>query len=111
MTWFLRDVTIIENCQEKNGFNTKLYQEQGLPMDFKTKVVYLPVMDSSLSDPKTMMTSIMKAEGITAKADREYLVYTTDRQLHWVALDLIWSNPDLCDNVFLRLSGMQFLLS
>ena len=46
----------------------------------KTNVVYLPLMDSSPSDPKTMMTSIMKAKRITAEAGQEYVVNTADQQ-------------------------------
>ena len=108
---FLRDVVSVENCPEYNGFNTRLCREQGHSIKPKTKVVYLPLMDSSPSDPATMMSSIVKAKNITAEAGQEYVVYTADQQLYRVALHLTWDNPDICDNVFLRLGGMHFLMS
>ena len=108
---FLLDVISQESCPEYNGCNnTELCREQGHSIKPKTKVVYLPLMDSSPSDPKTMMTSIMKPKKIT-EAGHESVVYTADQQLYRVALHLTWDNPDLCDNVFLRLGDMHFLMS
>ena len=78
---FLRDVISLENCPEYNGFNTKLCREQGHSTEPKTKVVYLPLMNSSPSDSKTMMRSIIKAKRITAEAGQENVVYTADQQL------------------------------
>ena len=74
----------------------------------KTNVVYLPLMNNSPSDPKTMMSSIMKAKTITSEAGQEYVVYTADQQLYRVARHLTWGNPDLCDN---GLGSMHLLMS
>ena len=78
---FLRDAISLGNCPEYNGFNTKLCREQGHSTEPKTKVVYFPLMNNSPSDPKTMMSSIMKAKRITAEAGQANVVYTADQQL------------------------------
>ena len=76
------------NCPEYKGFNTKMCRDQRHYTKPKTKVVYLPLMNNSPSDPKTMMCSIMKAKRITSEAGQEYVVYTADQQLYRVALHL-----------------------
>ena len=53
----------------------------------------------------------MKGKWITAEAGQEYVEYTADQQLYGVVLHLTLDNPDLCDNVFLRLGGMHLLMS
>ena len=53
----------------------------------------------------------MKGKRITAEAGQEYVVYTADQQLYRAVLHLTWDYPDLCDNVFPRLSGMHLLMS
>ena len=108
---FLHDTISVRSCPEYSGFNTRLCREQGHAMKPRSNVVYLPLIDSSPSDPQTMMESIMKAKRITAEAGQEHVVYTADQQLYRVALHLKWENPDLCGNVFLRLGGMHFLMS
>lgn len=108
---FLHDIITLENCPEYNGYNTKLCRDQGHSEKPKTNVVYLPLMDSPPADPKTIMSSIIKAKKISEEAGQEYVVYTADQQLYRVALHLTWDNPNLCHNVFLRLGGMHFLMS
>ena len=70
---FLRDAISLGNFPEYNGFNTKQCREQGHSTKPKTKVAYLPLMNNSPSDPKTMMSSIMKAKRITAAVGQEYV--------------------------------------
>ena len=99
---FLQEVISSDNCPEYNGFNTRLCREQGHSLQPKANVVYLPLQDTSPTDPKTILNYILKAKDITTKAGQEYVVYTADQQLYRIALHLVWDNPDLCNKVFLR---------
>jgi len=104
---FLHDVLIHEKCPEFNGYNTRLCRDQGHTIASKTKIVYLPLIDMPPAHPSTMFTSMMKAQPICQKIGQEYVLFTCDQQLYRVALQVKWDNPDVSNNVYLRLGGMH----
>ncbi len=54
---------------------------------------------------------MLKAKRITQAAGQTYIVLTADQQLNKVAVDILWDNPELFQNMNLRLSGMHHLMS
>ena len=42
---------------------------------------------------------------------QEYVVFTADQQLYWVAVHVMWENQVLFGNIYLRLGGMHLLMS
>ena len=71
---FLQELISSYNCPEYNGFHTRLCREQGHSLQPKTNVIYLQLQDTSPTDPKIILNSILKAKDITTKAGEEYVV-------------------------------------
>ena len=108
---FFRDVLSQETCPEYNGYNTSMCRQQGHVLRPKTKVVYLPLIDRPPADSGTMMTSMLKAKKVAEGVGQEYVIFTADQQLYRVALHVQWEQPEIFQNVYLRLGGMHFLMS
>lgn len=108
---FLYDVLIHEECPEFNCYNTRLCRDQGHTIASKTKIVYLPLIDMPPEHPSTMFTSMMKAQHICQKIGQEYVLFTCDQQFYRVALQVKWDNPDVLNNVYLRLGSMHLIMS
>ena len=108
---FLHTVIEDDKCPEFNGYNTKICREQGHAPKPKTNIVYLPLIDMPPADPSTMFTAMVKAQNISKEVGQEYVVFTCDQQLYRISLQVQWDNPDILNNVYLRLGGMHLLMS
>ena len=108
---FFKDVLNEKSCPEYNGYNTRLCRDEGQSVRPKTKVVYLPLIDKTPSDPSTTEASLIKAQTISLSVGQEFVVFTADQQLYRVALNVIWNSPDKFSDICLRLGGMHFLMS
>ena len=58
-----------------------------------------------------MMTAMLKAKSVTQQTGQEFVVFTADQQLYRVAVHIMWENPSLFTNFYLRLGGMHLLMS
>ena len=108
---FLQHVANSDRCPEFNGYNTKVCRDEGHALQPKTKIVYMPLIDMPPAHHSTMFTVLLKAKEICNDLGQEYVVFTCDQQLYRVAVQVKWNNPDLLDNVHLRLGGMHLLMS
>lgn len=57
-----------------------------------------------------MMTVMIKAEIPTNKCGQAYTVFTADKQLHCVVLNIIWIDPHRFSNFIPRIAGMHWLM-
>jgi len=108
---FITDVIRLPDCPEYNGYNSRICREQGHTEQAKTKVNFLPLIDSPPASPSTMMAAVIKAKAVTEKTGQTFVVFTADQQLYKVAVHLSWENPAIFSNVYLRLGGMHLLMS
>ena len=72
-----------------HGFNTRAIRESGQSTKPKTKLIFIPLIDQTPSDPSVMMTAMIEAEKLTNEAGQAYTVFTADQQLYRVILDII----------------------
>ena len=80
---------------------------------FKTKAMYMPLINITPSDPDTctFMTALRQTQQITSDRGQDYVVFTPDLQLYFVAVNILLAYPEHFDNVVLRLRGMHTLMS
>lgn len=57
-----------------------------------------------------MMIVMIKAEIPTNKSGQAYTVFTADKQLHCVVLNIIWIDPQRFSNFIPRTAGMHWLM-
>ena len=88
-----------DNCPEFNGYNTQICRDQGHSPKFRTKTIYMPLIDMTPSDPDTIMTALHQAQQITSDRGQDYVLFTADLQLYRVAVNILWACPDQFDNV------------
>ena len=63
------------------------------------------------ADPTTLKTSIMRAKKVCDDHGQSICVYTCDEQLYHISLFVLFDQPDLFKNFFLRLGGMHLIMS
>ena len=61
-----------------------------------------------LSDPDTVMSTMLEAQRLTNKCGQSITIFTNDDR---VAVNVTWVYPDLFTNFVPRLGGMHFLMS
>ena len=108
---FLKEKSNNDNCPKFNGYNTQICRDQGHLAKFKTKAMYMQLIDMTPSDPDTIMTALHQAQQITYDRGQDYVVCTADIQLYRVAVNILWAYPEQFDKVVLRLGGMHTLMS
>ena len=108
---FFLDIQSCDQCPEFNGYNMKLSREQGHSLNPKTMIVYLPFIDRPPSDSATLMMTILRAQEVSSIAGQKFVIFTADQQLYRVELHAIWESEARLNNIFLRLGGMQILMS
>ncbi|MCP3888518.1 MAG: hypothetical protein GY702_06550, partial [Desulfobulbaceae bacterium] len=108
---FIQDIISLNKCPEYNGYLTKAVREQGHALKPKTKIVYLPLIDSPPANPSTMVVCMLRAKKLTENTGQQYVILTLDQQLYRVALHIQWHDPPSFKNTFIRLGGMHILMS
>ena len=108
---FLKEMSNNDNCPEFNWYNTQICRDQGHLPKFKTKAMYMPLINMMPSDPDTIMTALRQAQQITSDRGQDYIGLTADLQLYRVAVNILLAYPEQFDNVVLRLGGMHTLMS
>ena len=106
---FFKEMSDNDNRPEFNGYNTQICRDQGHSPKFKTKAMYMPLIDMTPSDPNTIMLALHQAQQITSDRGQDYVVFTADLQLYRVAENILWAYPEQFDDVHvvLRLGGMH----
>ena len=107
---FLNDI-VNKECPKYTGYNTAAAREKGQELKPKTVLEYKPLIDMNPADPDTIMTSLFKAQEFTKATGQDFIVFTSDLQLHKVAQKILWAYPEQFSNVVLRLGGMHMLMS
>ena len=100
---FLKEMSNSDNRPEFNGYNTQICRDQGQLPKFKTKAMYMPLINMTPSDPDSIMTALYQAQQITSQHGQENVLFTADLQLYRVAVNILWAYPEQFDNVVLRL--------
>ena len=108
---FFLDIVSKDVCPEYNGYCYRLNHDQGLSIRPKTKIIYMPLLDMVPANPTTMQTSMVQAKRLAAEHGQNFCIYTCDQQLYCIAATILWNNPDLSNDLYLRLGGMHFLMS
>ena len=57
---FFKNILTCGDYTEYGGFNTKICGEQGRALEPKTKMVYLPLIDTDPADPSRMKTAMVE---------------------------------------------------
>ena len=63
-----------DNCPDFNGYNTQICRDQGHSPKFKTKAMYMPLIDMTPSEPDTIMTALHEAQQIASDRGQDYFV-------------------------------------
>ena len=98
---FLKETLKNSKVPDFHGFNTRATRESGQSTKPKRKLIYIPLIHQTPSDPSAMMTAMIEVEKLTNEAGQAYTVLTVDQQLYCVILDIIWTNPHRFSN-FIR---------
>ena len=75
------------------GYNTENAGNNGKSKVPKTNILYRPLINKTLSDPSTVLTSMIDVESISKDAGQSISVFTCDQQIYRVAINIIWDNP------------------
>ena len=108
---FIKSILLNDSSPDFNGYNTKHIRTRGESLKPKTKVVFMPLLDRTPSDPSTVLTTMIEAERITNNAGQSITVFTADQQLYRVVLDVIWTDPERFSNFVPRIGGMHWVMS
>ena len=108
---FIKNDHASELSPDFNGYNCKQLRQSGCSLKPKSKVTFLPLIDKTPSDPWTILTVMLEAERIPVQAGQEFTVFTLDRQLYKVALDVIWSDALRWNHMIPWLGCMHWLMS
>ena len=108
---FFRDMINNKDCPEYNGYCTRLNREQGHVIRNSTSIIYLPLLDMTPANPTTLQTSMVQAKRLPIQHGQNFCIYTCDQQLYHIGLAVLWNNPELAKDFYLRLGGMHFLMS
>jgi hypothetical protein len=108
---FMIDVINTDSCPEYNGYNTMITRDEGVLLKPKTQAVYIPLIDTTPSDPDTIMMALHETKRLTKERNQKNTIFTSDQQLYKVAVDVKWAYPDEFSDVILRLGGMHMLMS
>ena len=73
------------NTLEYSGFNTKTGREV---RKLNTGTVYLPLIETLLTDPSTKMTTLEEAIRLTDQTYQPYTVIKCNRQLYYMQEDI-----------------------
>ena len=55
---------------------------------------YLPLIDSSPTDPSTVLTTMIEAKRQTEARGQKYTIFTVDQQIFAIVLNIIWAEPE-----------------
>jgi len=83
---FFKAVVTGTNTQEFRGFNTKLAREQEQSAQPATRTIYTLLIDMTLADTDTMMTTMVEAQKLTKRCGQKFTVFTDDQQRYIVAV-------------------------
>lgn len=109
---FLRDVVEKADSPEYNGYNTEATRSEGQSLQPITRAVYLPLIDLPPAKHDIMLTSMLKVKWLTEKTGQTFTLFTLDQQLYKIAVEVLWSLPELFPkNFIIRLGGMHLLMS
>ena len=86
-------------------------QGNKLPIQKRVSTRSLPLIDSSPTDPSTILTAMVEAERQTQSRGQKYTVFTVDQQLFAIVLNIIWSDPKQWELFIPRLGGMHLVMS
>lgn len=74
-----------------------------------TKVILLPMVDMPPTNHDAMLTSTLEVKRLTEETGQKYAIFTNDRQLYKIAVEITWYNPV---GFFIpRLGGMHYIMS
>ena len=82
--YFLRSVATKPSTPEFGGFNTKFAQMQEQGLKPRTKTMYTPLIDMTLSDPTTMKIAMLEAKAKLVK-QQLYLLQIFNSMV-WVSM-------------------------
>ena len=86
-------------------------RDEGHSIHRKTNIVYLPLIDHPPAEARSMKTAMITVKVVTESTGQMFVVFTADQQLCKIAVHILWDNPILFSNFYLRLGGMHLLMS
>ena len=104
---FIKSSLIYDKVTEYNSFSTQRSRDSGQSLKPKSKVVFIPLLDPTPSSPSTMLTKMAEAAIIFREAGQFVTVFTADKQLYRVALDILWIYELQFVNFVPRIGGMH----
>ncbi len=72
---------------------------------------HLSLIDMKPSDPDTIMTAIVEFQRMTQGSNQLETLFTVNKQLYRVTIDVLWAYPKQFQNFTARLGGMHLLMS
>ena len=108
---FMKEILTQPSVPDFAGYNTKQMRESGQIMKTKSKLIFRPLINKTLSDPSTMLTAMCDIEDASHQAGQQVTVFTCDQQLYRVIMDIIWEDPVRWKHFYPRIGGMHWLMS
>ena len=108
---YIKSSSINDKVPDYNGFNTQRTRDSDQSLKPKSKVVFTPVLERTLSDPSTMLTTMTEAARITHETGQSVTVFTADQKLYRVALVILWTYETRFTNFVPRIGGLHWVMS
>ena len=108
---FIKEILTQPSVPDFAGYNTKQMRESGQITKTKSKLIFRPLINKTLSDPSTMLTAMCDIEDASHQAGQQVTVFTCDQQLYRVIMDIIWEDPVRWKHFYPRIGGMHWLMS
>ena len=108
---FFKAAHLSSDVPDYHGFNTRHAREAGESIKPGTKLLYMPLIDRTPSDPSTMLTAMIEAQRLNTEAGQKTTIFTADQQLYKVMVDITWVYPEMFLKFIPRIGGMHWLMS
>ena len=108
---FLQDIHTQPKCPEYNGFTTRLCGEACMLLQYKTNVVFLPLLDRPPAHHDTTKTAIDKELTLMRAAGDDVLIFRADQKLYKIVIDIVFYQPTYLQSEIPVLGGMHMLMN
>ena len=108
---FIKSSLINDKVPDCNGLNTQRIRNSGQSSKPKSKTVFTLLLDRTLSDPSTMLTTMAETARIIQEGGQSVTVFIVDQQLYRVALDILWTYETRITNFVPRIGGLHWVTS
>ena len=108
---FIKSILKSNETLDYKGYNIMNTRNNCQSLKSKTRVIFTPILDLTLSDPSTVLAPMIKAEKNTNQTGQNITIFTADQHLFRVALAVMWTKPNHFQNFMPCICGMHWIMS